>query len=56
MPSNYSITFYTEMVVVISAAIFAEKSGIEKSEDRDSHDQPITRDRNDRKCHLMYKH
>ena len=26
------------------------------SEDRDSHDRPITRDRNDRKWHLMYKH
>ena len=39
-----------------SAAILAEKSGIGRTEDRDSHDRPITRDRNDRKCHLMYKH
>ena len=37
-----------------SAAILAGKN--RGSEDRDSHDRLITRDRNDRKCHLMYKH
>ena len=42
-------------VPTVSAAKLAEK---QRSEDRDSHDLPITRDRNDRdrECHLTYKH
>ena len=57
--SSFALKILRYMVLCdtdASVAIFAEKSGIGRSEDRDSHDRPITRDRNDRKCHLMYKH
>ena len=49
------ISSFKDITVSSSAAQLAEKRG---SEDQDSHDLPITRDRNDRdrECHLTYKH